>query len=516
MKNIYLLIVLFLFCVCSLKSQVRFEEKFFTSGVDLLTTSIHQTNDKGYIITGTENFNGTDWNIFLLKLDSLGDTLWTKKFEHPDQNAAYYVSQTLDGGFIIGGKMGVVNGLGYFLIKTDSAGDTLWVKTFDGTSSSNVPMFVQQTTDSGYVISGLGNCLNNNDGIAIVKTDTYGNIIWSRVYGDTLPMNINGNAGIQTFDGGYIFTGRRLGNGYDAYLIKTDSNGDTLWSESISGPDHENTYSIIQTADSGFILTGFTTLNNVQHTLLIKTNSIGDTTWTKAFNEPSFHCKGYSVKQTSDNGFIVVGTSIGTDSHIFLIKTDSVGNLTWTQDFGDVTDDAAYWVEQTSDGGYIIAGLTDTVGLGGAQCYIIKTDPNGNSGCNLNTLNTVTVQPTLQIIHPTWTNTSCSITADNVSLTMNSGCQYTVRCSTTDASTRTIEKGYHIYPNPTNNILFIESETPQNFSCEIFDSIGAKILKTFNAQNLKFQIDMKDYPRGIYIIKITNEFGNFSEKIVID
>ncbi len=105
------------------------------------------------------------------------------------------------------------------------------------------------------------------------------------------------------------------------YLIKTDAAGDTLWTKKYFYPLHQVVYSIDQTTDGGYIMTGNTDNSNGRSLYLIKTNATGDTLWTRTYN-PNIDNYGYFVRQTKDGGFIICGaTSTGS----YIIKTDSLG-----------------------------------------------------------------------------------------------------------------------------------------------------------------------------------------------
>jgi hypothetical protein len=135
------------------------------------------------------------------------------------------------------------------------------------------------------------------------------------------------------------------------------------------------------TLDGGFIITGIT--NSVgaggYDVYLVKTDSLGDTLWSRTYGGTGDD-EGMSVKQTLDGGYIIVGwtNSFGAgDYDIYLIRTDSLGDTLWTRTYGGVFNDGGYSVQQTTDGGYIIAGYTNSFGAGGFDVYLIKTDANG-------------------------------------------------------------------------------------------------------------------------------------------
>jgi len=192
----------------------------------------------------------------------------------------------------------------------------------------------------------------------------------------------------QTSDGGYIITGwtESYGAAYeDVHLIKTDPNGNSEWQNTFGGSYFDRGYSVQQTSDGGYIIAGYTDSDGGlmwEQVYLIKTDPDGNSEWQKTFGGSLCLDRGYSVRQTSDGGYIIAGgtASFGAGgADVYLIKTDPNGDMDWQNTFGGSDGDAAGSVQQTSDGGYIIAAGTASFGAGRGDVYLIKTDPNGNS-----------------------------------------------------------------------------------------------------------------------------------------
>ena len=359
--------------------------------------SVQQTSDTGYIIAGwtqLDTSGGYDTDAWLIKTDAFGDTLWTRTYGGSEIDQACCVQQTMDEGYIIAGETRSF-GLGsidVWLIKTDLFGDTLWTRTFGGGSGDGA-RFVRQTLDGGYIIAAWTNSFSAGYlDIWLIKTDSKGDTLWTKTFGGT---GIDDASSVQqTLDEGYIIAGGTesfSSSSFDVWLIKTNSFGDTLWTKTYGGVAGEGAAAVQQTSDDGYILAGVTTSfgSGLADVWLIKTNSFGDTVWTKSYGG-SNDDGAWSVQQTLDGGYIIAGAtssfSAGYDD-VWLIKTNSFGDTLWTRTYGGIGGDRASCVEQTLDDGYILVGVTSSFGSGLSDIWLIKTDGMGNTVTSMNMSN---------------------------------------------------------------------------------------------------------------------------------
>ena len=336
------------------------------------------------VMDGDGAFNLTTREISVKEI-SAPEEEWNKTFGGADFDAASPVQQTAEGGYILAGLTesygaGSCDG---WLVKTDFYGNEQWNKTFGGTAEDAV-FSLDHTTDGGYILAGCTNSYGAGYGDAwLVKTDSNGNKQWEKIFGGT---GDDGSRSVQqTADGGYILAGgtKSYGAGsWDAWLVKTDSNGNELWRKTFGGASEDVAYSVQQTADGGYILAGRTTSygEGPCDGWLVKTDSNGNKQWDKTFGGTGADF-GESVQQTTDGGYILAGEtdSYGAGSRDFwLVKIDSNGIVQWEKTFGGSGVDGADSVQQTTDGGYIIAGYTDSYVAGTRAVWLVKTDSNGN------------------------------------------------------------------------------------------------------------------------------------------
>jgi hypothetical protein len=311
---------------------------------DALGASVIQTSDGGYAIAGATTDNilyGRD--VWLIKTDAAGNHLWNKTYGDPDifvEDFGRSVVQTTDGGYAIGGYTSsmIEGNAEILLIKTDAAGNLLWNTTYGG-SDGEWAYSIIRTADGGYALAGSTYSYNASDeNFYVVKTDADGVMQWNKTYGglgfDTA------YALIQTMDGGYALAGDYdVGEYvYDFWLVKTDAVGNHLWNKTYGGHgvmDADWCRSVVQTTDGGYTIAGTTTSYGAGNgdAWLVKTDADGNYVWNKTYGGSGYE-NAYALVQTSDGGYVMAGTSNG---YFWLAKTFGPGEapmlevwLAWT------------------------------------------------------------------------------------------------------------------------------------------------------------------------------------------
>lgn len=518
----YLLLLLFIATV-TVHAQVTFQKTF--GGLDLeQCETIQQTSDNGYILGGlTFNSSLNNFDIYIVKTDSTGNTVWTKTFGNNFSEWGNSVTQTIDGGYVFAGISQIADTLyNLYLIKIDANGNNQWTKIMDGIFSEE-GMSVQQTNDSGFVITGVVTSFGAGlEDFFLVKTNANGDFLWTKTYGGT--SNDLGYSVQQTSDSGYVISGVADRNGpgnTNVCLIKTDVNGDTLWTRKLGGADIEYGYYVQQTTDGGYIITGFTNSFGAggYDVYLIKTDASGYLLWSKTYGGAASDV-GFAVEQTTDGGYIITGISqsfgLG-ENDIYLIRTDSMGDSLWTKRIGGTGPDNGFSVHQTSDGGFIIGGYTESFGIGNSDAYLIKTDAYGNSGCNEEPTATIISIPSTQVENSGMTVTSPTPIVNNPTIFVGSvGIENTICIS--DGINVITRDGFDIFPNPANGKLAIRSVQLPIKAIAIMNVLGEQILAAHLPTSnflFQFEMDISGLTPGIYFVKVQSEKGNAVKKLIV-
>jgi hypothetical protein len=373
-------------------SQVTFDKSFEGGFMDSDESfCVVQADDGGYVMSGaiwTSDDNGYDMTI--MKVDAAGNHLWTKIYGVGTWNMeiAYGLTKTTDGGYLMCGGTDGFTGSDddMWIIRTDENGDSLWSKTFGG-GSQEYAHAVIQTNDGGFLVTGSTNSFGaGSDDVYIVKTDENGVEQWSKTYGTQwgdVAYSVQ-----QTTDGGYVFGGSA--NSYmDAYIIKTDANGDSLWTKIYGGPPTDEVYSIEQTVDGGYIAAGATMSSGAGNYdfWMMKLGANGQMEWDKTYGGEEKD-KAWSVVQSNDGGYFIAGftesyAQAEEDEGVYLVKTNASGDTLWTRSYGGVQNDGAHCTIQTGDGGYAVTGYTYVSGEQ-FDFYLIKTHGDGTVGISDN------------------------------------------------------------------------------------------------------------------------------------
>jgi hypothetical protein len=359
-----------------------------------MASSLEQTSDGGYIITGSaESFGAGKEDVWLVKTDGEGNMLWNRSYGGPNSDAGESVQQTADGGYIVAGYTGWLEELPYdknnplyiipanrphefhfdaYVVKTDGDGNLLWNRTYSSEGDDH-GRSVEQTSDGGYVITGytrayaISGVDSDSCDVWLFKIDGDGDVEWSRTYGGGVGKSV-----LQTPDGGYVIGGYTN----DFLLIKTDPNGYMTWKKTYDIGREDTAFSVIQTSDGGYLVAGVTAsfIEGIYDGWVVKTDPDGDMEWNRTYGgseRDSFS----AVQQTFDGGYIMAGSTHSFGLEIgggaWLVKTDEYGNVLWNITYSGEDIGGIRSMVETSDGGYALAGSLN------GDFWLAKADEHG-------------------------------------------------------------------------------------------------------------------------------------------
>lgn len=290
---------------------------------------LKQTLDTGYILTGYSNSQSWDYNIYVVKTDSIGNSLWTRTYGGNDWDFSYSIETTSDSGYIIAGETysygsGLSDG---YAIKLDSLGDTTWTKTFGGVGN-DVFYDVIETYNGNLLFAGSKTSIDGDTDYWLVKTDNYGNELWEYTAGDSLDEVINDV--IELTDSNYYFIGTKEsinGTNLDAGYQKISKNGIFIFGTLYDAQENDVGQFISQYQNETDIILGGSTSsygNGERDVLSIKISQSG-LVYTYITGGTSFDDIAEEADTTSDKGLVIVGTTTGTINGIksvFVMKKD--------------------------------------------------------------------------------------------------------------------------------------------------------------------------------------------------
>lgn len=495
-------ILICLICVSHLFGQITFVKSFTgtISEADNIGYKVIQTNDFGYIVVGEAN-NYINYgspseyygNIFILKTNILGDIEWRKEFGEPgSMQGAYSIEETIDKGFVVCGYKKTPESSELRLIKTDSSGDSLWAKQYP---MLEIGKCIEELDDSSLVILGQG--INNKNIAFLLKTNSFGDLLWIKEIYD--PYWNSAYCLHKTSDGGFTVGARKYVPELEddgVWIIKTDQNGDTLWTQTIVYEYLERPHYIYETKENEYIVFGMyyeaEYFGLVPHMFMLKLDSKGILKWEKRFPHESNGDYIYACTPTSDGNFVAICNRYNYTEYekvyvdILFQKIDEYGNIIFEKIINNSSFEDVYssldsyrilsrHIEETKDKGFILTGSRRIDDYNISDIFLIKLNKDGNF----------------------------------VAYTPN------------------LEPGYMLYqnyPNPFNTSTKISFEVYDSINCTIAvynikgeriitlaDNVFEKGIHTLNWTG-KNAVG-KNMPSGVYLIQI--ESGSFNQIIKI-
>jgi hypothetical protein len=331
--------------------------------------------------------------------DPAPQIVWQNTFGGSEMESAKSIQETSDGGFILAGETGSIDGdvpedkgeWDAWIIKLRFDGSIEWQKIYGGSKSEGFSS-IQETSTGGFIVAGS---THSNDGditenrgtidLWVMKIDADGKIEWQKTYGGSYWDVANSIQ--ETSDGGYIVAGyTRSKNGditenkgdYDVWVLKLDIDGNIEWQKTYGGSGNDIANFIRETSDGGFIVAARTSSNDgdvlenkgIVNFWMIKLNIDGSIEWQRTYGGSKIDV-AYSIQETHDGGYIVAGWASsydgdvkekkGNTTNVWILKLALDGSLEWQKTFEGQNGSGVHSIHVASDGGYIFAGYLSTL-----------------------------------------------------------------------------------------------------------------------------------------------------------
>ncbi len=324
-------------------------------------TDVGPTPDLGCIAVGNHRYSiYTDSEIYIIRTVPGGSVMWSEFIGGDGDDFAYSVILDSDSNFVIVGETedDATGDFDIWLLKFDGGGDTLWTATY-GTPQHDAGLSVAETPDGGYIIAGYTGDLGTEQAY-FVKTDGGGEMIWARTYSNMTIVNEVCNVEA----GGFIATGFTDDGPHgrdDFYLIRLNDSGDSLWAKNSGGDFNDVGNSIIETSDGGFLIAGDSYSYGIpvfSGIHLRKVDSSGDSVWAVNYTAMSDYTAN-SVAPLGTNDYLIAGSAeIASNIDFFILALDETGDSLWARLYGTLGTDIAYSAVQLADTGVVAAGVT--------------------------------------------------------------------------------------------------------------------------------------------------------------
>ena len=350
-----------------------------------------------------------DYDYWVVKMNKKGGIQWQKTLGGTKSEVVQSIQQTLDGGYIVGGssnspvsgnKTVDTKGLyDFWIVKLNAQGNIQWQKSIGGTDND---MFysISQTSDGGYIVGGQSNSgaggdkIDTSYGVAdywVLKLNATGVIQWQKSFGGT--RNDVLQTVQQTKDGGYIVGGysesdsstvghkteRAIGH-YDYWVLKLNASGNVQWQNTIGSQNQDLLIAIGQTNDKGYILAGYSNsakyFDKSENSMggndywIVKIDSTGSVKWDNTIGG-ALDDNLSSIQFTKDGGCILGGLStsnISGDKHeksfgnydYWAVKIDAAGKVQWDKTMGGALHDQMNYITELRDGTYMMGGFSSS------------------------------------------------------------------------------------------------------------------------------------------------------------
>jgi hypothetical protein len=435
--------------------------------------------------------------------------------------------QTSDGGYLIAAttENSIMDDLNVILVKTDAYGTIQTIKTYGG-SQVDFPNDICPTSDGNFFVVGYSRSFGTGDqNVHLLKVNQSGDLIFEKNYGGW--GNEEGKEIIPTADGNYVIIGasNSVASNNDMQLIKINANGDVIWTRYYGTSQYESARCVRLCSDGGFIIAGKTALNPTSPAtaMIVRTNSNGDTLWTRRITDGVNSYEGKSIAVNTDGTYTLAidDSSATNDSDVRVMKLPdaATGAPLFNNSFGGNLKDICKNIRATNDGGYVIGGISRSFGWVNPDMWIVKLDGNGNQSWmrnfgasgheHLHSIRHTTDGGYIATGHarsfaPQWEIYFLKLDANGL----------------VGIGEFASDSKLAVYPNPSNGIINIDIGSSQEYNTfSISNSLGQVVyaadLRALRGNEL-LTIDIKDKQPGIYFVTLQSSDKKITKKLILN
>lgn len=514
-----LLILIFFSTVAVAAAQSTFQKIFYrvvpgTQVEDGVIGGLIVDANDNYVFAGfTQEIIQQESSAIVYKLDENGNVIWYKVYAlYPSLNHITSLVQVPDGSYLM---TGIVSDSGFqpstsFLMKTDTAGIVLWSKIFPFSSRT---LYTDELSLSGNFVYCAGSIQND---ILLVKIDQNGNILWSKYV--AYPSGIYVQDIVSTQDSGCVFVGNISVIlpvvDSDIFYGKLDLNGNKLWTKRLLLPGNQNDGGLVEeTTDGGYLICAHTDLGfGGNDIVIVKTDSQGDIIWSKAFGS-SLDETPSQINRLLDGRFLITGTiAVSNVSSAFTFLIDSAGNQISFRTYGLSNEASLFYSGKLHFNHFVYLGKNNPFPPSGiSDVYLVKTDSAGFSGCYENnyTISDSVLNLTVQDVLDSVFDASSTLT-DMPVIMFDATHQVneSVLCyiSSVDEKDQVIFAS--VYPNPNNGHFKIQFDRAINGSIIMYNSEG-KTIHEQPVNNTSADFSFEQMAPGLYFLRVYDDSFKF-------
>ncbi len=500
-----------------LYSQLIFSQNYFQRALgDSMSQALNSIE-----LSGNSDFIGAGYSYkdnpyskhgWIAKFDKSGNIIWDKTIHRYGNEEFTDIIKSNSGDFYAIGKTDsmTTNKSSLMILKFNTNGDTIWTRVISSNESIEIK-HIEEISSGGFIMTGSIRQSNTKQ-IVLMKMNNYGAINWIKYYG-YLNYTQNGYCVKETHHG-FVITGSNeygaASNHLSGFMLVTDSLGNKLWDKffhpktNIDDDIGLGTY-IIQCKDKGYVFGGNFYINNTSQTIIVKMDSLGNEIWHNYFS--NIGGNPVSIIENQDSSIVILTSKSN------LLKLNSDGTIVWSKTIakGNAKD------LKTKNDGFIYVGETNLFGNGIYDGLIVSTDENGKTYCSDSTITPIFDSTGFEnngIINFVGT---ASLYYLNDSIEINESYSSIMSiCDTTiyigNKELVELKNNVSYYPNPVTDIINVRPNFVENYSIRLINSMGKLIQSKMASGDI--QLETSQIPQGLYIVEVISDKKRFIFKIL--